>query len=437
MEEKSEIQKQFFKHVSYNIVVFICIFIIFGLVMFFMIRGLVYSSINDELYEAKENLQGINTSENLIKENIFVKNIARDTTLSIDREFLNDFQSIIRRVVNPNITVIIRDKDGNIINEELGRLSDYVGEIEYDNQNLEKIYEIIINKQYHYRGINFISENGDYIQLLMNSDSEENLILRYKEIIISSVLICSFLSIIASYILSKKTLKPLQENMIKQMEFVQNVSHELRTPLTIIQAKQELLLQEPSAKIIDKTEDIAQSLNETKRLSKLVKDLLVLSRGDAKKDSIQKENINIDEYIKEIVNPYNEIAELEEKEITYNLNYGMDINIDTSKFYQLIVILLDNALKYTETGDKIEIASSLKDNKYVLEIKDTGIGISDEGLTRVFERFYREDEARNRETGGSGLGLSLASYLVSTHGGTIKASHNNPKGTIFTIRIPK
>ena len=193
MEEKSEIQKQFFKHVSYNIVVFICIFIIFGLVMFFMIRGLVYSSINDELYEAKENLQGINASENLIKENIFVKNIARDTTLSIDREFLNDFQSIIRRVVNPNITVIIRDKDGNIINEELGRLSDYVGEIEYDNQNLEKIYEIIINKQYHYRGINFISENGDYIQLLMNSDSEENLILRYKEIIISSVLICSFL----------------------------------------------------------------------------------------------------------------------------------------------------------------------------------------------------------------------------------------------------
>ena len=221
------------------------------------------------------------------------------------------------------------------------------------------------------------------------------------------------------------------------MEFVQNVSHELRTPLTIIQAKQELLLQEPNSKILDKSEDIVLTLNETKRLSKMVKDLLQLSRADNKKMNLQKESINIDDYIKEIVSPYMEVAEFEEKSIILNLNYKADVKVDTNKIYQLMIILLDNAIKYTETNDKIEICTYQKDNKCVIEVKDTGIGVSEEGLKRIFERFYREDAARNRETGGSGLGLSIANMIVSAHNGTIKVSHNNPKGTVFTIRLPK
>jgi two-component system sensor histidine kinase CiaH len=99
--------------------------------------------------------------------------------------------------------------------------------------------------------------------------------------------------------------------------------------------------------------------------------------------------------------------------------------------------LLDNAIKYTEEKDTIEIKTYAKDNKCVIEVKDTGIGVSDEGLKRIFERFYREDRSRSRETGGTGLGLSIATYIVSAHGGTIKATHNKPKGTLFTIRLPK
>ena len=118
-----------------------------------------------------------------------------------------------------------------------------------------------------------------------------------------------------------------------------------------------------------------------------------------------------------------------------DLNFGKDAPIDTNKIHQLLVILLDNAMKYTETGDTIQIRTTLKDNRCVLEVADTGIGISDEGINRIFERFYREDRARNRETGGSGLGLSIASMIVKAHNGTIRASHNTPKGTVFTIRL--
>lgn len=118
-----------------------------------------------------------------------------------------------------------------------------------------------------------------------------------------------------------------------------------------------------------------------------------------------------------------------------NLNYNKEINIDKNKISELMIILLDNAIKYTEENDTITISTYSKDGKCNIEVADTGIGISDEGLKRVFDRFYREDKARNRETGGTGLGLSIAHTIVTRHKGSIKAMHNSPKGTVFLVRI--
>lgn len=437
MREEENLKFKLFKHIIYSTVVFIMILSIFGSVVFLMLRNLIYSNINNELLEAQNLIVGLKGTkfDFFPSFKIFNKNQIKDFDVIFEESSID----IIKEKVNPDINVIIRNADGEIISAELGRLSFYIDQIDFDKKNIDKIYELEIGKkEYSYRGINFLFNNDEnYIQLLINSDSEKRLLNNYKDVIISSVIIGSFLSIIASFFIAKKNLEPLKDSLVKQMEFVQNVSHELRTPLTIIQAKQELLLQDPESKIIDKTEDIAQTLNETKRLSKLVKDLLILSRADSEKDTIQKESVNIDEYIKEIVTPYIEIAELEEKIIKFNLNYGTDIEVDPNKFYQLLVILLDNAIKYTESKDEIEITTFLKDNKFIMEVKDTGIGITDEGLNRIFERFYREDSARSRETGGTGLGLSIANYIVSAHNGTIKAIHNNPKGTIFTVKLPR
>ena len=100
-----------------------------------------------------------------------------------------------------------------------------------------------------------------------------------------------------------------------------------------------------------------------------------------------------------------------------------------------MIILLDNALKYTEENDSIEVEIYNRDDKLFLNVKDTGIGISDEGIKHIFERFYREDKARSREKGGTGLGLSIAHTIVKKHGGTIKLVHNKPKGTIVIVKI--
>ena len=437
MEEKEQVRLKFFKHIIYNICVFMIIFIVFGLFVFFMVQDTIYENVDNELYESERKILEL---ENLSVNTILGTKEFRNQIEDILQSNLNVYY-ITKRIVNPNVVVVVRDLDGEIINDDLGRLSEYTSEINFDKENLDKIYELTIENEFPYRGINFLLEGNDsqedrYIQLLINVDGEKDLVNAYFRIISLAVLLGCILSILASYILSKKTLKPLTDNLIKQTEFVQNVSHELRTPLTIIQAKQELLLQEPNAKIIDKSEDIVLTLNETKRLSKLVKELLILSRTDSNKLNLQKESVNIDDYLKEIILPYKEIAQMQEKEIILDLNYKVDINIDASKIYQLMIILLDNAIKYTEAKDKIEIKTYLKDNRCNIEVKDTGIGISDEGLKRIFERFYREDRARNRETGGIGLGLSIANVIVTAHNGTIKASHNEPKGTIFTIKLP-
>jgi two-component system sensor histidine kinase CiaH len=232
-------------------------------------------------------------------------------------------------------------------------------------------------------------------------------------------------------------LSPIIKSWRKQTEFVQNASHELRTPLTIIQTKQELLLEEPESKIIDKAEEINISLNETKRLTKLIKDLMTLARADSNDDIIKKEKVKIDELIKEIVIPYVDFATVQQKKFILDLNYNKEINVDRNKIHQLLVILLDNAIKYTEEKDLIEIKTYERENKFILEVKDTGIGINEESITHIFDRFYREDKARTRQTGGTGLGLSIAYFIVNAHGGNIKAMHNGTKGTMIQVKLPK
>lgn len=444
MEEKEEVRNKLIKLIIYNIIGFSAILVIFGIFVFLMVKTMTYNRIDNELFESQQRILETDKDKiSIIIDDKLWTYIDRGGWLKNNIDKTQDY-IISRKILNPNVIVILRELETKeIVNEDsIGRITDYTNEISFNSKNLNKVYDISIGDSYSYRGINFIFDGnniseGRYVQLLINVDSEENMVNNYFKIISFAVLIGIVFSIFASYILSKKTLKPLQDNMVRQMEFVQNVSHELRTPLTIIQAKQELLLQEPNSKIIDKSEDIILTLNETKRLTKLIKDLMILSRADSNKLNLQKENVNIDEYIKEVINPYSDIAEMQDKQIILNLNYKMDIDIDTSRFYQLIIILLDNAIKYTEANDTIELKTYLKDNKFVLEVIDTGIGVSDDGLKRIFERFYREDKARSRETGGSGLGLSIADFIVISHGGSIKASHNSPKGTIFTIKLPR
>ncbi len=432
MNEQKILRTQLFKYIKSNLLNLIIVFILFGLFMIFLVRRITLSSVNMEL---NENSRAI--KKNLRNSEVF--------EINQDKSSIDELQQygILSSITNPKILCIIRDKDGKILSTNSSYLSNEAfKDFEFDDKYVDKSYIVKINDEYLYKcrtiDISDVTEfSTGYIQLLINIDFETEMMQSYDRIVIWSVIFGMGISVIASIIISRKSLAPVSEMLKRQEEFVQNVSHELRTPLTIIQAKQELLLSAPDAKIVDKLEDISISLNETKRMSKLTKDLMTLTRGDSKQLEINKEEVEIDEFIENIGKTYREIIELQEKKFKLDLNYKKVISIDTNKIYQVIVILLDNAMKYTEPGDEITIKTYLKDGKCNIDVIDTGIGISDEAIKRVFERFYRAENSRNRDTGGSGLGLSIADMIISKHGGIIKAEHNIPKGTIFTIKLPR
>lgn len=420
MNEQESIRKKLLKNMLVNFVVFTMLFLIFDLIIYNQVSNSLYKTIDQELMATQER---------------YITNKNDSTSIKIfeDRERPNN-------KINPRLINIIRDNSGNITNgNNIGAIYDiFENNIPFDKNNLMKIYTIELDDSYTYRGISFKTiKNGEevYIQLLANVDGEKQTLKSVANTLLLGTSILVTISIIASYILSKRTMAPMYEAYKKQTEFVQNASHELRTPLTIIQAKQELLLQEPESKIIDKSEEINLTLKETRRLTKLIKELMTLARADSNQYELNKELIYIDKLIQEVVIPYKDYANIEDKKIELDLKYGRELNIDRNKISQLLIILLDNAIKYTAEGDTITIKTYLKDGRCNIEIQDTGIGISDEAIGRVFERFYREDKARSRQTGGTGLGLSIAHTIVTTHGGSIKAIHNEPKGTIFIIKL--
>lgn len=432
VNEEKMIRKQLIKNMLYNFLILTIIFILFGILMFHTLQIFVYESSNRELSLIKEKM------EEGIKNPMIKKGNKGELEPPKEKRF-----ELAGLQINPRVTYVIRDEEGNIKNtDKIGRIYDeFGGSISFDKTKLDNIYEMAIHNRYYYRGINLktINEYGEtqYIQLLVNVDSEKMIMDNYLRIFMVGIGITIMLSLIASYIISKRALQPIVENWKKQIEFVQNASHELRTPLTIIQTKQELLLQEPNKKIIDQSENIMLTLNEAKRLSKMTKDLMLLARADSEQMGLVKEEVDLDERIKKLVIPYQELANMEEKKLELDLNYQEKILIDINKIHQVMIILLDNAIKYTKPNDTITIHTKRKEGKCIIEVSDTGIGISEEGLKHAFERFYREDKARSRKTGGTGLGLSIAQYLVALHKGSIKITHNEPKGTSVKIKLPK
>ena len=434
MDEQKIIKKQLLKNMILNFIAFTLIFSILGIVIYTSVKRSLYKSSDNELLNNFNRLAIIEDFKGDYKELINNEIIKTENM----REPPENDRRIEDVEANPRLVYIFRDENGDVIEEKGNYSEEYFENINFDRSKLNEIYEVTVNNTYLYRAINYkIEQNGEvhYVQLLINVDAEESIIDNFTKTLILSIVISIILSIIASYILSKKTLKPIVNSWKKQSEFVQNASHELRTPLTIIQAKQELLLEEPNSKIVDKAGEINIVLNETRRLSKLVKDLMQLARADSNKTELNKENIETDIFIEQITEPFKEFAKEQEKEFVLDLNCKKNIYIDKNKMHQVMVILLDNALKYTEKGDKIEVKTFQKDNKVLIDIIDTGIGISDEGLKNVFDRFYREDKARSRQTGGSGLGLSIAKFIIDAHKGTIIAKHNEHKGTIFEIKL--
>lgn len=453
MYEKA-VKRQQRQYMGYNLVAFSIIFGLFALIVYAYLRQSLFYWVDEELHRAR-GMIGENSTFVERQLAISASSGQGDRPFIMDKgeepvkdgeppdEGIHRGDNKSRTLLPMRIQMIVRDLEGQVLNgPALGRLfwEDTLANVPFSAQSTDAVHSFRLEDGSSYRGITFLTrESGAdyYVQLLINSDGEQNIIDSFLQILIVCVLVFIALSIAASYLLSRKTMTPLLRSWERQTEFVENASHELRTPLAIIQNKLEGLLTTPRATILEKADNVAISLAETRRLSKLTTDLMTLARADSGEPLLQKDRFSLDTLIRDLSGPYGELAESQEKIMELELGYGGEIVADKSRIHELMVILLDNALKYTGEGDTIRISSLQREGKAVIRVADTGIGISEEALSRVFDRFYREDKARSREDGGTGLGLSIARWIVDTHGGKITAQKNNPVGTVFEIEIRK
>lgn len=337
------------------------------------------------------------------------------------------FTSIIRATEhaiqsNSRLLFVVRDSSGAVLNaiSLYTVFPEYVTQLPLNSDAQAKPYSLACDGHFM-RGvtITFPRDNGDvsYVQVLANVDSEMAILESVTNTLIGGFLVALIIAAALSYVLARRALKPVLRSWVKQTEFIQNASHELRTPLTIIKTTQELLLDKPNDKVIDHFENIAATIEEADRLSHLSADLLFLTKFDSGANTLNKTKIELDGALRFMAHLYRETVELQDKVFQFSAASNCSIMADEKKIRQLIAIVLDNALKYTHEGDRIQMNSFREGHDAVIEVKDTGIGISKEDAKRAFERFYRADKARSE--GGSGLGLAIAFSIVKAHGGKI------------------
>ena len=223
-----------------------------------------------------------------------------------------------------------------------------------------------------------------------------------------------------------------------RQDFVANVSHELRTPLTTIKGYAETLL-EGALKEEVAPQFVQVIKRHTDRLTKIVEDLLMLSKIESKEFQLKIEAISLRDLIDDVIDFVKEPAEKKKISISRSeIPSSLSVEADRNYLEQVFINLLDNAIKYNHEKGKITISVTEMDPREIrFSIEDNGIGIPREDLPRIFERFYRVDKGRSKELGGTGLGLSIVKHLVQAHGGKVWAESQPGKGSTFYFTLPK
>lgn len=293
----------------------------------------------------------------------------------------------------------------------------------------------IIDDTYHYRGIQFMFE-GCRVQLLLSVDNEMSSLDNLRGALLTAFLILLIVALILAFYLAKLALKPLHKTYNKQVSFIQDASHEMRTPLAVIRGKMELLAKNSEDPVYKHFDELSHIMSEINGLEKMNKDLLLMSKEDMQ-GILEIKRFQIRPFLEEVVEIYGELAKLHDIHFKYNPHVeDVSVEWDEAKVKRCINILLENAIKYSESDDTITLSVEKQDKFIRVKVKDTGQGIKKEELSHIFDRFYRSSEVRASGIEGSGIGLSLLQSLAYTMRIKIKVHSVYNEGSTFTLEIP-
>lgn len=379
----------------------------------------------------------------LILFSIFIYTYFKGVTYkSIDNKLNNELESIAIQLTRQSMVYPVTKYPSNMIYiYKRDRVMYYTPQNGYfsdvlPNRYTNKLNDIFTFSEngYTFRELNV--EIDEYqIQIIRNIDSEISSLRQLIFVFIIGILISLIITYYLAVYLTKKALIPIETAWNNQVKFIQDASHELRTPISIVSSKLERMLKHPNSTISDEVETIADAMSEIRRSKKMISDLLSLTKEEA----ITKLNItevNIKNFIKDICVDYVDIADIQEKRFEMNFNLKNEtIFTDENKLRQLLLIFIDNAFKYTKENDFIAININQKDNVYTeIFIIDSGVGIKQEDIPYIFDRFFRSENVRDKDIDGSGIGLSIAKMIAINLGVEISVKCENNK-TEFKIII--
>ncbi|SDE47441.1 sensor histidine kinase [Sporomusa acidovorans] len=405
-------------------VVFLLIFIIFGTVIYGYVSYRFFDKVDDSMRLKANNL-----------------GIANGRIV---------FQSRNRWLFDPRILIFLRDTDGRVFNmfprEEIDveRLAELIahtpptGRI-YTKEIEDHAYRIL-NIPYLYEDNILQTDRGpivvDSIIAVSIVDSEVAALGDLLIIIASGLVTGMIIIIIAGYYLARRSMVPIQASWEKQQQFVADASHELRTPLAVVKSNAELILRHPGHTVEEESIRVTNIIREVRRMTKLVSELLTLARSDANQLELMISAVSLNQVTETIAEQFVPLAEMEGLTLTIKIADQLELMADKERLHQLLVILLDNAIKYTPPPGEILVTADKHGNNIIIAVEDSGQGIPAQDLPRVFDRFYRGDKARSRESGGTGLGLSIAKWIVEQHGGKISVENKAAGGAKFSVVLP-
>lgn len=437
--------------------------IAFSSFIFLNVEQYIYNQVEIRLKNQGEQIIGEIENNDLREENIEISPIINEVKENADKDYL-----IAYYAANKNL--VLTNKQNYFLPNKL-KTDNIFSVIKLENDNIDEDWALITLP------ISSQSTSG-WIRVAERLDSEEKILDKLILISILGISIFLIAAITGGYFLAGKALSPIEKinttareisssslgqrieekntddevgslivtlNQLfarlekafeREKQFTSDASHELRTPITVIRAQSEKILRRNDLK-----EECEETLKIIKKQSDymghLIEQLLLLARSDSGKQIIEKEEFDINELVKIVAGEFSAVAENKNiKIITEQSSESISVLADQSMIIQLLLNLIDNAIKYTPKGGEVKIITEKNDGNLIIKIKDTGRGIPEEDQDNIFERFYRVDKSRSRKKGGTGLGLAICEWIVESHEGSINFESSAGIGTTFIIKLP-
>lgn len=313
------------------------------------------------------------------------------------------------------------------------QITDYV-ETFKDSLNIKRENKVYLKS---YRGSwYFFNRQGDQLAFV-DVTTEHEIVDSFQNRLVWIFALSEIALLLMAVALTRANMRPIMRAWSQQRTFVADAAHEFKTPMTVIQNNLERMLERPNDTVMDQVENVANALTEVRHLNNLTGDLLTLSQADADVPLFAFADMDLAKVAREVGDIFEFTAEEKGQTLRVDVPETLPIVGDAQRLRQLLVILTDNAQKYAGEGADVTISATQTNSSIKLQVSDTGKGVPDADKQRLFDRFYRVDKARSRSTGGHGLGLAIAKWVVQGHRGTIEVLDNQPHGTIFSMTLPK